>query len=99
MAISWLNTGEGHSELAHEVVPGGLVIFLHHKTHQGQLRDMDDKIEGLIPQRVKNRCVKVTSFLLGLVPEILRKISTLTKRAKQKTPPLGVPLLGTCLPH
>lgn len=44
LSLTWLDARERKSELSDEVVPGRLVVVLHHKANQGQLRDVDDEV-------------------------------------------------------
>ena len=42
--LTFLDARKRKSELSNEIVPGRLVVVLHHEAHQGQLRGVDDKI-------------------------------------------------------
>lgn len=44
LCLTWLDARERKSELSDEVVPGRLVVVLHHEANQGQLRDVDGEI-------------------------------------------------------
>lgn len=44
---------ERERELAHKVIFGGVVVVLHHKPDQGQLRDLKLEAQGAVPPRVK----------------------------------------------
>ena len=50
---TWSDACEGKGELAYKVIPGGLVVVLHHKPDQGQPRVVDDEVKSLVPHRVK----------------------------------------------
>jgi hypothetical protein len=50
---TWSDACEGKGELAYEVIPGCLVVVLHHKPNQGQPRVVDDEVKSLVPNRVK----------------------------------------------
>lgn len=47
------HAGQGQRELPHEVVAGGAVVVLHHKTHQGQLGHPHLEPQRLLPARVE----------------------------------------------
>lgn len=47
------DTGERESELSQEVISGSIVMILHQKADQSQVRDMDGKVKGAVPPWIK----------------------------------------------
>lgn len=45
--------GERHSELAHKVVFGSVIVVLHDEPHQGQLGDLQLEAQRAVPSRVE----------------------------------------------
>lgn len=40
---------EGYGELPHKVVFGSVIVVLHHKPHQGQIRDLQLEAQSAVP--------------------------------------------------
>lgn len=73
MRLTCLDAGKWDGELSNKIVPGCLVIVLHHETNQGQFRGVDQEIQSFVPDWVKT-CVQGRELDSHLLPAVFSLI-------------------------